>query len=180
MDFVQSQQKGDPSHNLMANSLPFYFSSCIPSHLECELVFIKWTGNGFINFFLECYTDIYFFKKSRNTVNTFFFPSRVFRELRTLPLAFNPDEIGGGKGVVKVFEVVSIGSGPLPVLLYRPPFCHDWVPLSSILVAGEKLWTWRYTCSSISFLDIHAHWAESKRVHHDFWLLFHYLCVEWG
>lgn len=76
MDFVQSQQKGDPSHNLMANSLPFYFSSCIPSHLECELVFIKWTGNGFINFFLECYTDIYFFKKSRNTVNTFFFFSK--------------------------------------------------------------------------------------------------------
>ena len=180
MDFVQSQQKGDPSHNLMANSLPSYFSSYIPSHLECELVFIKWTGNGFINFFLECYTGIYFFKKSRNTVNTFFFFKSSIQRAEISSPTFQSGETGRGKGVVKVFEVVPIGSGPLQVLPYRPPFFQDWVPLSSMLVAGEKLWTWRYTCSSISFLDIHAHWAESKRVHHDFWLVFHYLCVKWG
>ena len=71
--------------------------------------------SGFINFFLECYTGIYFFKKS--LLILFFFPKSS--------IAFNPEEIGGGKGVVNVFEVVSIGNGPLPVLPYRPPFCQD-------------------------------------------------------
>lgn len=34
-----------------------------------------------------------------------------------------------------------------------------------------------YTCFSISFRASISHWAESKSIHYDFWLAFHYLYI---